>query len=328
MKPRLKVIDHILEAVARSQNICVCGHVRPDGDCIGSQLGLTLALQKQGKDVACWNEDVVPQKYAFLDRHHFLQKPSGHREFDLVIATDCASFERLGVTGPAIVQRKCLINIDHHLSNTRYGDLNWISAREASTGELIFRLLQAAQWPITPAIADCLYTAVSTDTGSFQYATTKPVTYHTAAELVRLGADVDMVSREVYQSFSLSRVRLLKHLYSHFHLTDDNKIAYLWLKKKDFARTGADRSDTEGLIDHIRAIEPVCVAAIFEEVEPELVRVSLRSKSPDVDVNKVAGQFGGGGHVAAAGARIVGKPLSVQRKVLAAVRREIHRASK
>jgi phosphoesterase RecJ-like protein len=138
-----------------------------------------------------------------------------------------------------------------------------------------------------------------------------------------LGADVDTISREVYQSFSLSRVRLLKHLYSHFHLTHNNQIAYLWLKKKDFARTGANRSDTEGLIDHIRAIEPVVVACIFEEVEPELTRVSLRSKSAKVDVNEIAGQFGGGGHVAAAGAKIIGKPLSAQRRVIAALRKAI-----
>jgi phosphoesterase RecJ-like protein len=323
MKRRPKVIARILETIALSQSICVTGHVRPDGDCIGSQLGLTLALRKQGKDVVCWNEDAVPQKYAFLDPHHILRKPAGNPEFDLVIATDCASFERLGVAGPAISSRKCLINIDHHLSNTRYGDLNWISAREASTGELIFRLLRAAQWPITPPIADCLFTAVSTDTGSFQYATAKPITYHAAGELVRLGADVDTISREVYQSFSLSRVRLLKHLYGHFHLTHHDQIAYLWLKKEDFARTGADRSDTEGLIDHIRAIEPVVVACIFEEAEPELIRVSLRSKSAKVDVNQIAAQFGGGGHVAAAGARIPGKPLSVQRRVIAAVRKAL-----
>ena len=145
------------------------------------------------------------------------------------------------------------------------------------------------------------------------------MTYHTAGELVKLGANLDTICHEVYQSFSLSRVRLLKHLYNHFHLTHDNQIAYLWLKKKDFARTGADRSDTEGLIDHIRAIEPVVVACIFEEMEPELTRISLRSKSASVDVNEIAAQFGGGGHVAAAGARIAGKPLSVQRRVIAAV---------
>jgi bifunctional oligoribonuclease and PAP phosphatase NrnA len=325
MKSHPKIIDRILETIAQSRSICVAGHVRPDGDCIGSQVGLSLALRKQGKEVSCWNEDSTPQKYAFLDPEHLLQKPSGPRKFDLLICTDCASFERLGKVGPAAL-RKSLINIDHHESNTRYGELNWISAQEASTGELIFQLLQAARWPITAAIADCLFTAVSTDTGSFQYATTQPSTFHTAGELVKLGASMETISHEVYESFSLSRVRLLKHVFNHFHLAHRDQIAYLWLKKKDFARTGADRSDTEGLIDHIRAIEPVVVAVVFEEVEPELTRISLRSKSSLIDVNQIAGQFKGGGHIAAAGARIPGKPLSVQRRVLAAVKKALDSA--
>ncbi len=323
MKPYPKIIDRILEIIGDSKTICVAGHVRPDGDCIGSQIGLTLALRQQGKQVTCWNEDVVPQKYAFLDRSHILRQPEAGHEFDLVIATDCASFERLGAVGPAIEKRGRLINIDHHESNTRYGDINWISEDEASTGELIFQLLQAADWTITPAMADNLFTAVSTDTGSFQYPTTKPVTYQTAGELVRLGAHLDTICNEVYQSFSLQRVRLLKHLYNHFHLTHDNQIAYLWLRKKDFARTGAERNDTEGLIDHIRSIEPVVVACVFEEVEPELTRVSLRSKSASVNVNDIAALFGGGGHPAAAGARIVGRPLSVQRRLIGAIRKAL-----
>ena len=326
MKSHPKILDRILEIIGQSHSICVAGHVRPDGDCIGSQLGLTLALRKQGKEVACWNEDPVPQKYAFLDPDHLWEKPGGDRAFDLLICTDCASFERLGAAAPAAAKHKRLINIDHHQSNTRYGEVNWISAREASTGELIFRLLRAAAWPITPAIADCLFTAVSTDTGSFQYSTTRPVTYHTAGELVKLGAHVETICHEVYQSFSLSRVRLLQHVYNHFRLAHNNQIAWLWLRKRDFARTGADRSDTEGLIDHIRAIEPVVVAIVFEEIEPELTRISLRSKSSSVDVNQIASQFGGGGHVAAAGARIAGKPLSVQRRVIAAVRKALDAA--
>jgi phosphoesterase RecJ-like protein len=325
MKSHPKIIDRILETIAQSHTICVAGHVRPDGDCIGSQVGLSLALRKQGKEVACWNEDSVPQKYAFLDPEHLLQKPAGLRKFDLLICTDCASFERLGNVGPA-VERKSLVNIDHHQSNTRYGEVNWISALEASTGELIFQLLQAARWTITPAIADCLFTAISTDTGSFQYATTQPVTFHTAGELVKLGARMETICHEVYESFSLSRVRLLKHVFNHFHLAHHDQIAYLWLKKMDFARTGADRSDTEGLIDHIRAIEPVVVAVIFEEVEPELTRISLRSKSPRIDVNQIANLFRGGGHIAAAGARIPGKPLSVQRRVIAAVKKALDSA--
>ena len=318
MKAHPKIIDRILEMIRESQRICVAGHVRPDGDCIGSQLGLTLALREHGKDVTCWNEDTVPQKYAFLDRNHIMRQPEKGRKFDLVIATDCASFERLGTVGEAIGKPR-LINIDHHESNTRYGDLNWISERAASTGELIFQLLRAARWPITPAIADNLFTAVSTDTGSFQYPTTRPGTYHTAGELVRMGAHLDTICNEVYQSFSMSRVRLLKHLYNHFHLAHKEQIAYLWLKKKDFARTGAESNDTEGLIDHIRSIEPVVVACVFEEAEPNLTRVSLRSKSARVNVNDIAAQFGGGGHPAAAGARIAGSSLATQRRVIAAI---------
>lgn len=324
MKAHLKIIDRIVDKIAESQTICIVGHIRPDGDCVGSELGLTLALRKAGKDVSCWNQDAMPQKYAFLDPEKILEQPARGKKFDLVIAVDCASFDRLGSLGESVGDRKCLINIDHHQSNTRYGDLNWISDREASTGELIFRLLQAAKWPITPAIADCLFTAVSTDTGSFQYPTTKPLTYHTAGELVRLGANLDTISHEVYQSYSLSRVRLLKHLYSHYRLAHNNQIAWLWLKKKDFARTGADRSDTEGLIDHIRAIEPVVVACVFEEIDTDVIRISLRSKSPDVNVNQILGQFGGGGHAAAAGARIEGKPLSVQRRVIGAVKKALN----
>src|SRR5258706_6609254 len=324
MKSHTKVIDRIVDAAKESRTVCVVGHMRPDGDCVGSQLGLTLALQNEGKKVCCWNQDSIPEKYLFLDPERIIQKPKSGMKFDCVIATDAASFERLGEVGKRIANRKRLINIDHHQSNTRYGDINWVSEREPSTGELIFRLLTAAKWPITKQIADCLFTAVSTDTGSFQYPTTRPGTYHVAGELVRRGANLAKICEEVYQSYPLSRARLLRHVYSHFHLTPQNQIAYFWLKRADFVRTGANSADTEGLIDHIRAIAPVVVACVFEEIEPELTRISLRSKDVKVNVNEIAAQFGGGGHPAAAGARIPGKPLSVQRKVIAAVKRSLN----
>lgn len=326
MKAHPPVLDRIVEAINAAQTICVVGHIRPDGDCIGSQLGLTLALRAAGKEVWCWNQDATPQKYRFLDPERDFQQPKAGKEFDLVIATDCASPERLGHVADFIQQRRQLINIDHHESNTRYGDINWVSAREPSTGELIFRLLKVAQWPITKKIADCLFTAVSTDTGSFQYPTTRPGTFHVGAELVTRGANLAKICDEVYQSFPLSRARLLKHVYNKFKLTHDDRIAYFWLKQADLSRTGAETNDTEGLIDHIRAIEPVVVACVFEEIEPELTRISLRSKHPDVNVSDIAGQFGGGGHPAAAGARIAGRPLSVQRRVIAALRKAINAA--
>jgi phosphoesterase RecJ-like protein len=324
MKVHPKIIDRIIEAIKASETICVVGHLRPDGDCIGSQLGLTLALLGAGKKVTCWNQDPLPAKLAFLDPKKIIQMPEKGRAFDCVIATDCASLERLGTTADCIKERKLFINIDHHACNTRYADINWIAAREPSAGELIFRLLKVANWPITPGIADCLFTAVSTDTGSFQYPTTRPGTYHVAGELVKRGANLAKICDEVYQSYPLARARLLRHVYNKFRLTHNNRIAYFWLKKTDYTRTGSDPSDSEGLIDHIRDIDPVVVACMFEEVEPELSRVSLRSKSTKVDVNKIAQQFGGGGHPAAAGARIPGTMLSVQRKVVASLKKALN----
>jgi len=323
MKPHPKIIDRILDTIRGLQTFCVAGHIRPDGDCVGSQLALAQALRNEGKKVLCWNEDPIPDKYKFLDPHGLFERPKRGKKFDCVIATDCATFDRLGKAGKYSVNRKILINIDHHESNPRYGDLNWVSVREPSCGELIFRLMKAARWPVTRPIADALFAAVSTDTGSFQYPTTRPGTFHTGAELVTRGADLAKVCDEVYQSYPLSRARLLRHLYNKFKLADGDRIAYLWLKQKDFTRTGAESNDTEGLIDHIRAIKPVVVACVFEELEPELTRISLRSKDPEVNVNDVAAQFGGGGHPAAAGARIPGKPLSVQRRVIAAVKRAL-----
>jgi phosphoesterase RecJ-like protein len=319
-----KIIDRILEVLREQQTFCIVGHIRPDGDCIGSQLAVGMALQNEGKRVTVWNQDSIPQKYKFLNTNGLFEKPRSGEQFDCVIATDCASFERLGKAAECVGDRKVLINIDHHESNTRYGDINWVSPREPSTGELIFKLLKVARWPITKPIADLLFTAISTDTGSFQYPNTRPGTFHVGAELVTRGANLAKICDEVYQSYPLSRARLLKHVYSTFRLADNNRIAWFWLKQEDFARTGAESDDTEGLIDHIRAIEPVVIACVFEELEPELTRLSLRSKSAQVNVSEICRQFGGGGHPAAAGARIPGTPLSVQRKVIAAVKRALN----
>jgi len=321
-----KVIDRILEVIREHKTFCIVGHMRPDGDCIGSQLGLALALRNEGKKVTVWNQDTIPLKYKFLVGDGLIEKPHRGEKFDCVIATDCASYERLGKVGDFVKERKVLVNIDHHATNPRYGDVNWVSPREPSTGELIYRLMKVARWPITKPIADLLFTAISTDTGSFQYPNTRPGTFHAGAELVTRGANLAKICDEVYQSYPLSRAKLLKHVYSKFRLADDDRIAWLWLKKKDFTRTGAESDDTEGLIDHLRAIEPVIVACVFEEVEPEMTRISLRSKSDRVNVSEICGQFGGGGHPAAAGARIPGKPLAVQRKVVAAIKRALKAA--
>ncbi len=323
MKPAPKIVARIIEEIKAHERFCVVGHQRPDGDCVGSQLALALALQNEGRRVVCWNQDPLPQKLKFLDTGNIFARPQAEQAFDCVVAVDSASLARLGAIEPFIRNRKTLINIDHHASNTRYGDINWVSSNEPSSGELIYRLIKTARWKLNPEIADCLFTAISTDTGSFQYPTTRPSTYEIAGDLVDKGANLEVICDEVYQSHPLSRVKLLKHVYNHFKLTNDNQIAYFWLRRADYQRTGADRDESEGLIDHIRDIEPVVIACMFEELEPEAIRISLRSKSPDINVSDIAKNFGGGGHKAAAGARISGRPMAIQRRVVKAIRTEL-----
>ena len=323
MKTPPKIASRIIEEIKKHERFCVVGHQRPDGDCVGSQLAIALALRNEGRRVVCWNQDPMPQKLQFLDAENLFARPQAAQSFDCVLAVDSASLDRIGEVQQFIRNRKNLINIDHHASNTRYGDLNWVSPNEPSSGEMIYRLLKAARWSIKPEIADCLFTAISTDTGSFQYPTTRPSTYEIAGDLVDKGANLSVICDQVYQSYPLSRVKLLRHVYNHFKLTNDNEIAYFWLRPKDYQRTGASRDESEGLIDHIRDIDPVVVACLFEELEPEVIRISLRSKSPDINVSDIAKRFSGGGHKAAAGARICGRPMAVQRRVIKAIRDQL-----
>jgi phosphoesterase RecJ-like protein len=223
-------MQQVLDEVRRHDYFCIVGHIRPDGDCVGSQVALALALKSIGKKVVCWNQDRVPEKLSFMVPAGLFTQPEPDRSFDCVIATDCAAFERLGDTAAHIGRRKLFINIDHHTGNTRYADINWVNSRKPSTGELIFELIRTAGWTLTPGIADCLYTAVSTDTGSFMYPNTTPETYRVAAELVEAGANLNRICPEVYQSYPLSRIRLMRYLFNNFKLTDNNQIAYFWLK--------------------------------------------------------------------------------------------------
>ena len=328
MKQRLKLLDKIIRAVKGSRTFAIGGHMRPDGDCIGSQLAIAFALKNLGKRVTVFNQDEMPEKLAFLDTKKIVTGPRKTQHYDCVMVTDCASYERMGTICDSVSRRDLLINIDHHGSNSRYGDINWIDPKSASSGELVFRLFKQAGWPITPPIADCLFTAISTDTGSFQYATTRPSTYMIAAELVKRGANLSRICEEVYQSYPLSRVKLLRHMYNSFKIIEKNQIAYFWIRQADYKRTGAVPDETEGLIDHIRNIQGVKIACLFEEIEPELTRVSLRSKLPELDVSTIAVSFGGGGHLSAAGARIPGKQTTIQRQVLATVKKSLAAANR
>ncbi|PYL65792.1 MAG: hypothetical protein DMF25_02320 [Verrucomicrobia bacterium] len=310
----------INSALRENERFAVLGHVRPDGDALGSQLALALSLKQLGKDVRVWNEDGMLEKYSFLPRAELLTKPpAGPEDVDVAIALDTAIQNRLGTALEVIGSAKIWINIDHHPSNPGYGDLVYIDSTAPATGQILFELIKSERLPIDHAIAENLYVAISTDTGSFQYPNTTARTFEIAAELVRLGVDVGSVSQQVYENFPRRRVELLRELLRTMRFEGKGRVASFSLSLKTAAELAVIPEDNEGLIDHLRAIRGVIVAVFFEELADGKVRVSMRSKNERVDVCAICQKFGGGGHTLAAGARIRGMLAEVEERVLKAI---------
>ena len=320
--------EQIGRALREHQCFAVFSHVRPDGDALGSQLALGLSLKKLGKDVRIWNEDGMLEKYSFLPDAELLTRPPAEPEdVDVIVALDTAIQNRLGTALPAVRESKLCINIDHHPSNPGYGDLVYIDSKAPATGQILFELMTNQKLPIDPAIAENLYVAISTDTGSFQYPNTTARTFEIAAELVRAGVDVGRVSQITYENYPRRRVELLRDLLGTMRFDANDRVASFSLSLATAKKLGVLPEDNEGLIDHLRAIRGVIVAVFFEELADGKVRVSMRSKSDNVNVCAICEKFGGGGHVLAAGARVKGILAEVEKKILEEVRNVVSRSS-
>jgi phosphoesterase RecJ-like protein len=305
------------QALRQHQTIAILGHVRPDGDALGSEIALGLSLQQLGKDVHVWNEEGMLEKYSFLPRAELLTKPPAEpQDVDLAVALDTAIQNRLGTAGQAIRSAKLWINIDHHVSNPGYGDLVYIDANAPATGQILFELIKSEKFPLDREIAENLFVAISTDTGSFQYPNTTARTFEIAGELVRVGLDVGEISRKTYENYPRRRLELLRALLRTMRFDVDGRVANFALDLKTAADLGVIPEDNEGLIDHLRAVRGVIVAVFFEELADGKVRVSMRSKTGAVDVSAICQKFGGGGHKLAAGARIRGTLAEVRERVL------------
>jgi phosphoesterase RecJ-like protein len=320
--------EQIGQALREGGRFAVLSHVRPDGDALGSQLALGLSLKRLGKDVRIWNEEGMLEKYSFLPSANLLTKPPADPEdVDVAIALDTAIQNRLGTALPAVRSAKVWINIDHHPSNPGYGDLVYINPKAPATGQILFELIRSEKLPIDAAIAENLYVAISTDTGSFQYPNTTARTFEMAAELVRAGVDVGRVSQLTYENYPRRRAELLRDLLGTMRFEANNRVASFSLSLATAKKLGVLPEDNEGLIDHLRAIHGVIVAVFFEELADGKVRVSMRSKSEKVNVCAICEKFGGGGHVLAAGARLRGTLAEVEKKILEEVRDVVGRGS-
>ena len=309
--------EEIGRILREHQRFAVLSHVRPDGDALGSQLALALSLKQLGKEVRVWNEDGMLEKYSFLPRAELLTKPPSTSEVvDVAIALDTAIQNRLGTALAAVRSAKIWVNIDHHLSNPCYGDVVYVDPVAPATAEIVFGLIKSQGLPFNHEIAENLYAAISTDTGSFQYPQTSAHTFEIAAELIRAGLDVGRLSQQLYENYPRRRLELLRELLRTMRFEHGGRIASFSLSARTATELGVLPEDNEGLIDHLRAIRGVIVAVFFEELAEGKVRVSMRSKSDAVDVCAICQKFGGGGHTLAAGARVRGTLAEVEKRVL------------
>jgi bifunctional oligoribonuclease and PAP phosphatase NrnA len=322
--------DQIGEVLRSHQSFVLISHVRPDGDAIGSQLALGYSLKAMGKSVRLINEDGLPENLAFLTGSELIKSPPAEPlDVEVAIALDTATKPRLGAAAlHAASKAKLWLNIDHHISNPKYGDLNLIDATSPATGEILYELITALGMPLPDESRDAIYVAVSTDTGSFQYPSTTARTYEMAADLVRRGLDVGSLNSQTYDENPYRRLELMRALLNTLERSPDGVVAHWELREKTRLDLALRPEDSEGLIDVIRAIRGVQVAVFFEELPDGKVRVSMRSKDRKLDVCQIASEFGGGGHALAAGIRMKGPLEEAKQQVLTAIHRRIEEAKK
>ena len=298
----------VLTALRDNERFLVTSHEAPDGDALGSLLGMGLALKALGKDTVMFlgGPAPLPGEYRFLEferRGLVRQRPTDFGE-RVLVAVDCASKNRVGAESGVVEAAPFTINIDHHHDNPRFGDVNLIVPDASSTGEVLADVFTELGVALTPEIAEALYIALVTDTGRFQYANTTPKALRLAADLVEAGADVHRVFQGVYENVQFAKLKLLARALERARVLEGGEIVVSHLLRDDFEAVGASEPYSEGIIDVLRSVEGSAVSALIREPPRDGAparKVSLRSSVDEVDVSAIARKSGGGGHREAAG---------------------------
>jgi phosphoesterase RecJ-like protein len=298
-----KAPEDLLRSLRQGNRFLLTSHVNPDGDAIGSELGLARVLRSLGKGAVVWNLDPVPSIYRGLPGagriHTGAEPPAGYPEkFDGVIVLECPSPDRTGIESH--VGELPVINVDHHLGNQHYGGVNWVDSAAPAVGEMVYRLAQGLKINLDPETATLLLLTLYTDTGGFRFANAGAAAFEAAASLVRDGSDPVTVARWIYESRPEASMRLLAEMLAGLELHADGRVALVRLDPAMFERAGAEPGDSEGLIDFPRSIAGVEAVALLRGRDDGTVKASLRSRG-EVDVESVARRRGGGGHKNAAG---------------------------
>lgn len=296
------MIRTLAQLFDEEDNYVVCCHVQPDGDGVGSVLALGNYLSGCGKKVCLtFGEDLlVPPQYRFLPGVEQFCQPSPEATPDIFVALDCANTDRLGTLKDIAARSRLLVNIDHHPDNTLFGGINFVDPKASSVAELIYRIFQAGSVKINSDIALCLYVGMVTDTGRFQYSNTSSDSLRIAAKLLECGINPNFVFQNIYEKNSLSWLKILGRGLEKAVFLPELELIYTVITKGDFLETGATLGETENLVDWLRGLEGVTIAAVFKETADNRLKISLRSKG-DFDVGVIASAFNGGGHRNAAG---------------------------
>lgn len=305
--------EALLEHLRQGESFVISSHVNPDGDAIGSGIGLSRILRKLGKRVVLWYRDPAPAVYSPLpdsaSTHVGDAPPEGFPEaFDAAIVLECPELDRTGLETQ--LPELPMLNIDHHLGNQQYGAVDWIDTNSPAVGEMVYRLAKALAVELDHDTANALYLTLVTDTGGFRFSNTNATAFDAAAALVREGASPETISHWLYESQPVAALRLVGEMLSTLELHADGRIATAWLTRDMVERSGAQPGDSEGLIDYPRSIAGVDIVALFRQLDDGGHKVSLRSRGP-IDIQQVARRNGGGGHQNAAGfsSRVEGPDL-------------------
>ncbi len=311
-------LSAICRVLREKERFLVACHENPEGDAIGSELALALALRKMGKTATVLNADPVPANLLFLPGADTVVFAEDGSKYDVAVVVDCGSAERTGRVARELLKCPLLVNIDHHRTNGDLGELSLVDPDAAATGLLIHRVLSAMKYEIGLDVATNLYVAVLTDTGSFHYGSSSPEAFEVAGEMVRRGVDPWAVAEQVYETQSARRLRLLGRVLDSLDVSSDGRVACITTMCDDLREFDCGKDALEGFINYPRSIVGVEVAVSFREEEGGVFRVSFRSKGR-VDVSAVAARFGGGGHRNAAGCTVPGALADVKERVLEAL---------
>ena len=297
------MLSQVVELIENKEKFAITTHVRPDGDGIGSSLGLCWLLRSLNKDAEVIIRDDIPNSYGQLPGKNEIRKVSAiDDDYDAVFVIECSSVDRPGIKG---LEDEFVVNIDHHATCESFGTINWIDSTASAVGEMIYNLCKAIGGRVTPEIAECLYLAIVTDTGSFHYPNTTERTLKVASELVKAGVKPSNISEAVYNNYSWSRVSLMQKVMSTIRRNSEGNVAFMRQTLEMGEDAGAVDGDNNGFVNLPLVAKEVVASVYMREVSLNRYRVSLRSKG-DVNVARVAERFGGGGHNNAAGCRVEG----------------------